>query len=288
MKKHFLIVAAAVAAVALVSCKKDDDKKVDTTGGVSVASENLVAYFPLNSPTDVVTLGKGVSFDKLGGKGTFGTGARGGCYESTGTVDDEAYLKLNVPATFTTDLKSFSVSAWIYQTGARGGIITVGSTDRAVDPNWGALSLFLDGGDEVAGSYTLKGYFNNNNENADWHGFFPTYNGVEVAKNAWIYITLTYDAATSKQALYVNGVQRLEADVLLGDGKAGAGEVTLLPASSCYIGAHAQRVSGASAETWLSYFAGKIDEIRVYNKGLSEKEVSDLYKAEVAVTDGLD
>lgn len=288
MKKYLLFIAAAVAALAMVSCKKNKNpQKVDTTGGVDVAVENLVAYFPLNSATEVVTLGEGVSFDKLGGKAKFGTGARGGCYESTGTVDDEAYLKLNVPAKFTSALTSFSVSAWVYQSGFRGGIFAVGSSDKNTDPNWGALSLFLDGGDPEGGTM-LKCYFFNDNPSAEWHGFFPGYKGQEVAQNKWFFVTLTYDETTSKQALYVNGNSVFEGDVLLkGDG-AGAGKVQLLNASNCYIGAHAQRVSGASSEPWLSYLAGKVDEIRIFNKGLSASEVGALYRAEVAVTDGLD
>ena len=47
-------------------------------------------------------------------------------------------------------------------------------------------------------------------------------------------------------------------------------------------------MTGASAEEWLSFFSGKIDEVRLFNIGLSETEVASLYRAEVAVTDGLD
>lgn len=287
MKKFFMIIATAVAALAIMSCKKDNTKKVDPTGGVDVAAENLVAYFPLNSATDVVTLGEGVTFDKLAGKAKFGVGIRGGCYESTGTVEEEAYLKLNVPATFTSSLTSFTLSAWVLQTGFRGGIFSVGSADKNVDPNWGALSMFLDGGDAESGTM-LKCYFNNNNPNAEWHGFFPGYKGLEVSKGRWFYATLTYNETTSKQAIYVNGQNVFEGDVLLKGEGAGAGKLTMFNASNCYIGAHAQRVSGASAETWLSYLAGKVDEIRLFNKGLSASEVAALYMAEVAAADGLD
>lgn len=287
MKKYLFLIATAVAALAIVSCKKDDTKKVDPTGGVDVATANLVAYFPLNSATDAVKLGEGVTFDKIAGKAKFGVGVRGGCYESTGTVEEEAYLKLNVPATFTSSLSSFTLSAWVYQTGHRGGVFSVGSTDEGVDPNWGAMSMFLDGGNADDGTM-LKYYYNNTNPNAKWHGFFPGYKGQEVALNTWFFATLTYNENTSKQAIYVNGVQVFEGDVLLEGGGAGAGKISLFNASSCYVGAHAQRVSGASAETWLSYLAGKVDEVRLFNKGLSANEVQALYRAEVAAADGLD
>ena len=284
MKKLFAIFAAAAAILTIASCDKEDKKK-DTTGGVDVCKEALVAYFPLNSAEDCVTLGEGISYDAIGGAGKFGTGARGGCYESTGGVSDQAFLKLNVPANFTTQFSSFTVSAWIFSNDFRGGIFTVGSTADGVDANWGALNLFLDGGDADAGAW-LKGYFWNTNPSADWHGFYPSAQCVH--RLTWEYVTMTYDASTSKVMLYLNGNKMFEQDVLLGDGKAAAGEVTLFPASSCYIGAFAQRMSGASAEEWLSYFSGKIDEVRIFNKGLSASEVMQLYKAEIAVTDGLD
>ena len=51
-----------------------------------------------------------------------------------------------------------------------------------------------------------------------------------------------------------------------------------------YIGAFASRETGASNETWLSYLAGKVDEIRIWNKALSEEEVSALYTAELTVS----
>ena len=284
MKKYFMMFVAAATALTLVACNPEEKKK-DTTGGVDVAKENLVAYFPLNAADDCVTLGEGVKFNALGGTAKFGVGARGGCYESTGDVNTQAYLKLDVPAAFVRNLSSFTLSAWIFPNDYRGGIFTVGSSDAVVDANWGAMDLFLDGGNDDNGA-TLKGYFYNDNTAADWHGFYPWVNGI--TKLTWQFVTMTYDENTSKLMLYVNGAKVYEQDVLLGDGKAAAGKVTLLNATCCYIGAFAQRMTGASAEEWLSFFSGKIDEVRIFNIGLSETEVASLYRAEVAVTDGRD
>ncbi|MBP5504478.1 MAG: LamG domain-containing protein [Bacteroidales bacterium] len=281
MKKVFLLLAA-VAALTLTACNSKEKQEQERTGGVDVAKENLVAYFPLNSAEDCVK-GEGLSYDA--NTATFSVGARGGCYESKGDVNTQAYLKVNVPVTIVKDMTSFTLSAWIYPNDYRGGIFTLGSSDANVDANWGAMDLFLDGGDADNGAI-LKGYFFNNNPAADWHGFYPTAQVVNTL--AWQHVVMTYDAATSKLHLYKNGSDVYEQDVLLGDGKAGAGELQLFNVTCCYIGAFAQRMTGASKEEWLSYFSGKIDEIRLFNKGLSAAEVSQLYRAEVAVTDGLD
>jgi len=298
MKRYFILLAAAVAAVAIVSCKKDNAEEVDTTGGVSVAADNLVAYFPLNSETDVITLGEGVEYVGLGGKGEFNEkGFRGGAYNnSSADHETQAYLQLNVPTDFLSKLSSFTVSAWVNTPTNRGGIVTF---DGGTDPNWGAWDLFFDGGDD-AGTI-LKGYMFSTK--TEWGGFYPNYKGAEVAQNQWIQVAFSYNEETSYANLYVNGVlvgTPNEEGVIEGtnlcwagpadaDGnQAKVGAVVLPDVSKLYIGAFASRETGMSAETWLSYFAGKIDEIRVFNKALSDDEMMKLYKAEVAVSDGLD
>lgn len=295
MKKIFLF-AAVAAATLFVACQKTP--VVDPTGGVSVASENLVAYLPLDSQDKAITKGEGISVSELGGKGEFAEkGARGGCYaNSSKDHDTQAYLKLNVPNDFLKKLGSFTFGAWINAPTERGGIITF---DGGTDPNWGALDLFFDGGDDSG--VTLKGYLFNNG--TEWGGFYPTYKGPEVAKNKWIYVTYVYDEASSYANLYVNGTLVGPADEdgniagtnLCWAGPADAngnqsklGKLNLSEVSCMYIGAFASRETGKSSESWLSYFAGKIDEIRIFNKGLSATEVKALFQAEVQAAENLD
>ena len=155
MKKFFFFATMAVAASAIISC---EPVKPDTTGGVAVGAENLVAYFPLDSQEKAITLGEGVSVSELGGQGQFTeAGARGGCYvNASKSHDTQAYLKLNVPADFLKKLTSFTFGAWVNAPTERGGIMTF---DGGTDPNWGAWDLFLDG--EGDAGVTLKGYLFN-------------------------------------------------------------------------------------------------------------------------------
>ncbi len=295
MKKFFFFATMAVAASAIISC---EPVKPDTTGGVAVGAENLVAYFPLDSQEKAITLGEGVSVAELGGQGQFTeAGARGGCYvNASKSHDTQAYLKLNVPADFLKKLTSFTFSAWVNAPTERGGIMTF---DGGTDPNWGAWDLFLDGEGEAG--VTLKGYLFNNG--TEWGGFYPTYQGPEVAKNKWIYVTYVYDEATSYANLFVNGTlvgNANEEGVIEGTNlcwagpadasgnQAKVGKLNLSDVSCMYIGAFASRETGKSSETWLSYFAGKIDEIRIFNKGLSAAEVKSLFQAEVEAADNLD
>lgn len=287
MKKIFFVLAASVAALAMVSCDKNggkDEPKVDPTGGVDVAAKNLVAYLSLDSK-DKCSSASNVTLAEVIGQGDFtAEGARGGCYVNKSNDHGvQAGLKFNVPANFLKNMTSFTFGAWMNAPTQRGAIV---SFDGGTDANWGELDLFLDGGNEDG--TVLKGYFFNST--SEWGGFFPNYKGLEVAQNKWVYVTLTYDETTSEDALWVNGVKVFSSTCYAGP-KPAEGEQALLGAfhstdvTSLYVGAFASRETGKSSEAWLSYFGGKIDEIRIFNKALSEDEVMELYKAEVKVSD---
>lgn len=298
MKKYLLIIAAAVAALAISSCKKggDDDKKIDTTGGVNVAAENLVAYLPLNSAEDVITLGEGITFIEAGGQAEFNAkGFRGGAYNNKGASDEtQAYLKFGVPQKFLANMSSFTVTAWVNSPSQRGGIVTF---DGGTDANWGGWDMFYDGGDKDG--TTFKGYLFSTK--TTWGGFFPVFKTQAIVANQWIQVGFSYDENTSYANLWVNGILignvDEEAQKILGTSTCWAGpaddegnqekvgKIVMPDVSLMYLGAFASRETGKSAEGWLSYFAGKIDEVRIFNKALSAEEMLDLYKAEVKVSD---
>ena len=296
MTKYFLLLAAAAAAVAIVSCGKDNKEK-EVPENAESAKKALVAYLPLNDANNVIATGEGFSVVGLGGAGEFNTsGFKGGCYNnSAADIDAQAYLKLNVPEKFLSGLTSFTFSAWINSPAQRGGIITF---DGGEDANWGAWDLFFDGGDAEEGTI-LKGYFYN--QTTLWKGFYPTYKGLEVAQNKWIQVVYSYDENTSHANLYVNGTLVGPVDEESGeikftsdcyaqdvdkDGNQPKVGALHLPKVSCmYIGAFASRETGKSSESWLSYFAGKIDEIHIYNRALTDKEISAVYKDEVLNSD---
>ena len=295
MKKYFLL-AAAVAAVAIVSCGKND-KDEKAAENADSAKKALIAYLPLDSAENALAKGDGFSVVGLGGAGEFNAaGFKGGCYNnSAADIDTQAYLKLNAPEQFLKGLSSFTFSAWINSPAQRGGIITF---DGGEDANWGAWDLFFDGGDTENGT-KLKGYFYNTT--TLWKGFYPEYMGLEVAQNKWIQVVFSYDEKTSHANLYVNGVlvgipdketgeigftcDCYAQDVDKDGNQPKVGALKLAKVSCMYIGAFASRETGKSSESWLNYFAGKIDEIHIYNRALTDKEVTAVYKDEVLNSD---
>lgn len=85
--------------------------------------------------------------------------------------------------------------------------------------------------------------------------------------SAWTYLTFTWDYATGKAVVYVNG------------DKVGEGVITGNPkADSKYFLIGAAKDTGTLSQS--ASFAGKLDEMRVYSKALSDVEVKFLFELE--------
>jgi len=290
MKKSFLFIAfiALFIGLSFNSCKKDDnptpdDGKIDPS---TIAAANLVAYFPFESATASISKGDGITFSKTGGAASFVTGRRGNAYQ--GNLNG-AYLEYNVAATnpFKT-MKAFTIAAWIKTPPAIIG------TD-----NGAAIIFRLNGGDSFMGNLVLDLESNSDKDSLDIKGYLynaasPDWKGQDIRlhkpaflADKWVHIACSYDNVKSTMALWANGV-------LVGDGikySTGADPVTgnqpLLgdlafgsDMNKIHIGAWAQQIAN-TADSWMRYFPGLIDELRIYNKALSADEMKALYAAEV-------
>jgi hypothetical protein len=86
--------------------------------------------------------------------------------------------------------------------------------------------------------------------------------------NQWVHLAGTYDSSTGKAALYVNGE-------LIGTETSG-GEIRIDPESlerPLVIGAE---INGSNIEEVASQFNGYIDEVRIYDRALSDQEIKAL------------
>jgi len=101
--------------------------------------------------------------------------------------------------------------------------------------------------------------------------FFPT-----IIADRWYHITGTYSSTTGEQKFYINGD-------LVGTktGITGTLEPTAASNGDFEIGRHA--VSSGSNE----YFAGEIDEVRVFNNALTEDQIQRMVYQEIENNAGL-
>lgn len=270
MKNKYLklTVLALFTVSIMTSCYKEFNPKsyapAFSISGFSSADQikksNLVGYWAfegsyIDSISKTVGSGVGTSFVS-GFKGKALQGAL------------NSYV-LSDPSTAVTGIKSFTLSEWVNTPPPSTGIIGI-FTLAKTDAFWGNIEMFFENGsDNTNGKLRLHVY--------DGVGD-RTYSVDNVLNlfNAWVNITVTYDASSSTFKLYVNGslVNTGTAPGLTGNlnfssvGKLVFGCVQFQTSPS--------QTSATGSQPWASYLTGNLDEIRLYNAVLSANEVNAL------------
>jgi hypothetical protein len=157
---------------------------------------------------------------------------------------------VRVPDSNSLDLTSaFTIEAWVYP--------TTSSSWRTVVMKEAPSGL----------AYAIYSH-NNSNRPAGYVSIGNTdvaVNGsAALVLNAWSHLALTYNGST--MLLYINGVQRGST------AKAGAAPIT------------SGVLSFGGNTVWGEYFAGSIDEIRIYNRSLSVAEITTDMNTPIAAT----
>ena len=283
MKK--LLLLAAMAMIAIVSCNKPDDEKEkeSQTPEVKTAAENLVAHFSFEANE---TPGTGISM--VESKGSASMDAAGyigkGWTNTSGTNTTQAYTKYALAATNPfTGLTDMTFTAWIKlkEECSKGAILSVNGS--GID--WPAFIAYFDNTrvpeetgvkeQQVNGRVVLHDA--EGNEQNIW---LDTYDAAFAKYGNWFQFAFTYTAATGAWALYVDGVKVKDAEF---GPKLPIGGFVTGNTNALYVGGWASFIEGASSESWQSFFAGSIDEVRIFNKALTEAELQALRKEEVAI-----
>ena len=149
----------------------------------------------------------------------------------------------------------FSISIWAYMQSTTGrdgnnSLVTYGvHTMIAKNCDYGNLNWAI--------SPASNGTFNSN----VWAGSNGDYPVIPFQVNQWKHLTLTYDGTNLKQ--FVNGV--------LISTKAVSNSFTATNANDLYIG---------KMGCWSYFFNGFLDDLRIYNRALSNTEVQGVYNFE--------
>jgi len=282
---HFsaITIAALFIGMTFSSCdKEDDDPYAGKTNPSTIASTNLIAYFPFDGSAEETIAALTPSAQP---KVTYVAGRRGEAYQGA----DGACLLYNLPtASKMKSLKSFSVAMWFKSPLVTGDpepiFFQIGKSD---DLYWGNLTLALNRLDATSDSLQLKAFFLKNG--AEWSGQHVGYSNTAFKINKWMHLVFEYDATTSKYMIYKDGVK-----VVTNDGvenrKAGSdgtalGDLVFANADKINIGSWRPKSEGTATDSWMGWFLGNLDELRVYDKALSATEAKALYDAEVSVMD---
>jgi len=282
-KKNFFQVlflgTALMTGFYLSSCNKDDNNGTTKVDPSTIASTNLVAYFPFNdNATESIANLTPTAQPNV----TYVTGRRGKAYQGT----NEARLLYTLPTNSKLKtLTSFSVAMWFKSplvTGDPEAIIF--QIGKSTDLTWGNMSLALNRLSSTSDSLQLKAFFFKSG--VEWSGQNVGYSNSMFQVNQWMHLVIEYDGATSKYMIYKDGI-KVVTNTGVEDRKAsGAGEalgnLSFVNADVINIGAWRPKSEGGLTDNWMGWFLGNLDELRVYDKALTATEAKALYDAEVS------
>ena len=281
-KKNFfqilLLGTALMTGFFLTSCNKDDNTtdKVDPS---TIATTNLVAYFPFdNSATETIANLTPTAQPLV----TYVTGRRGKAYQGA----EGAHLLYTLPqASKLKTLTSFSVAMWFKSPLITGDpepiFFQIGKSD---DFNWGNMTFSLKRMSATSDSLMFHAFFLK--MGAEWSGQSIDYTKSIFQVNQWMHLIFEYDGATSKFVIYKDGV-KVVTNTGVEDRKAGPtgtalGNLLFDKADVINIGAWRNKSEGTATDNWMGWFKGNLDELRVYDKALTATEAKALYDAEVS------
>jgi hypothetical protein len=268
--KYFLTLA--IAALSLSSCQKEFNPSSYApplningyTSAQQIAPTSLVAYWSFDgnlneSISNTVGVNTGTSFSG-GVKGQALQGALNG------------YVVSNTP-TAIQNLKSFTLTCWENMPLNDKGIVGLIDVGNSTD-FWGNLTLFFENnGTATTGrlvARTYNGVVNNGSE--DFLKMTDPW-------GKWNHIAYSYDEVTSTYKVYVNGSKLGEKIV------PNLGALTFQNAGKMVFGTvHFQTnpslTTSTGQQSWASYLIGQLDEVRIYNKALSDVEIGSIAKLE--------
>lgn len=213
--------------------------------------DGLVAYYSFSGNANDDT-GNG---NDLSVYGAVLAADRTGNENSAYYFDGDDYMQALNPTGLATGNEARSVSAWIYSEG-----MTRYDNPYQTIVGWGTTFQSNEYfGIERGGN--IWGPYNNKLFALGWENDYAGISVLEFQK--WYYITVTYDGSNIK--LYINGEN---------DGNSEKTYNTQLSSYGLMIG------DSPDNDGWHENFYGFLDDIRIYDRALSENEVSLLYAYE--------
>jgi Concanavalin A-like lectin/glucanases superfamily len=261
------------------SCKKDEAVKLPPIGGFNTADEvaasNLVAYWPLNGDGKESKSGAAPAKSQ---NVSYVAGTKGKAANfAAGYLSYDAIAALN-------SLPSATISLWANVSNNGTAPSCFFTLTR---PNeWaGNINFMSETGwrKGTSDTMTVKGLVVTKVAGNDsWQDTRneASNGGVQSAKfgGKLTHYVLTWDGATSMFKVYANGVKISNPEW---EARGTTGPLNFTTPTKPLIGAWGTNISG-TPDSWQVPMTGLLDEIRVYNKALSDGDISSLYQLESA------
>lgn len=292
----FKSLAVVFLSTAIIGCSDDDSAPLPPIGGYNnsdeVAAADLKAHWPLNgNGIERISSTSPSSTQAV----TYVTGVKGQAASFA-----EGFLAYPSIAALSSTSGSASISCWAKISNTKltvGGVSNISplfSLTRTGEP-FGNLNLIGEThGLVTSDSIQLKGIFRiKKPDNTDfggdavnmlkqepWMDATHTWNPNKIG-GQWAHIVYIYDGMTATNRIYVNGVKISNSAWEVRNG----GDQFMLnhfTPTRPVIGALETVVTGTNADAWNKALTGQVDEVRIYNKALTQAEIGALYELELA------
>jgi hypothetical protein len=270
LNKMLLVVALVLSVIlgfGITSCQK-----MERPALVIIPDPPPPPYNPLKSyfafENNVVDSGE-LKLTATASNVTYAAGVSGQAMQGAAN----SYVLLSTPGDTLKNLGSYTISFWMNSGPATNatGIFAISNTKEF----WGNLEIFLEGYSVDATTAFLKVHMFNKNA-ADKENWAEV--KIPNVFGKWSHIAITYDGATSTFKIFGNGATVVNSVL-----KNGAyGPIAFADAGGAVIGAMQfmttpSLTTNHGAEPWARNFSGSLDQFRIYNKALSDAEVTTLF-----------
>lgn len=180
---------------------------------------------------------------------------------------------LATPGAAITSMNSFTITYWVnspLHPAGIAGLVSLSNTNQF----WGNIEMFLENGGTLEAMKFRAKVINNGTTEIGIDK-----DGVPNFYTKWNNLALSYDQGTSTFKFYVNG------NLSTSKVQAGLGALNFVNSGKIVFGAPQfmttpSQTSSHGAEPWASFLTGQLDEVRIYNKALSDTEIGSLIKLE--------
>jgi len=224
-----------------------------------IAPANLVGFWAFNgSLIDSVSNTSGVNSGTSFSPGFKDQGLQGG---------NKSYV-LFTPGSSITGMHSFTIAYWVNSPVNTSGIVGLVNLSNTTG-FWGNIDMFFENGSTLDAA-KFRAHITNGPTDT-----WVTKDGLPNIFTKWTHFALSYDAASETFKLYVNG------SLIVTQLQKGFGPINFTNCGKMVFGTvqfqtTPSLTSGATSQDWASYLTGQLDEVRIYNKAISDSEVSAL------------
>lgn len=267
MKKNIIVSSVLAVTVFMTGCQNMETPALGEYQTDEPIAGDLKFFAPFDG--DYVedmkkSIGKGVG-------ASFVTGVKGQAVELDGGANSIVSMRT------TNDFKnatSFTVSYWlksgaIGKTGAQ--FPWSNPTTSGEWPGANTFQLIEDAGQSNNGLMATKFVVHGN-----WLEFVGANRIAGVMDNQWHHWVLTYNETTSLMSLFVDG-KKQTLTKLVTNGANPYGKADLSKSTKFVIGGPPHSALGSTPDGWMTTFKGGVDQFRMYNKVLTDAEITSLF-----------